>query len=297
MKAMNENFVLAAYPVLRRGKVRDVFDLGDHLLLVASDRISAFDVVLPSPLPGKGALLTRISRFWFETIAGTVPTQLSELSLDDLNLSGAERDYLQDRAMIVRKAERIDIECVARAFLAGSAWKEYQASGTVAEVQLPSGLQRGDRLPTVLFTPAIKNDSGHDENISVETLRNMVGTELANQLEQRSLELFDVGSRIAAEAGFLLADSKFEYGWIDGELAVIDEIFTPDSSRYWDAAAWQPGTEPPSFDKQIIRDWLEASGWNKQPPGPELPGEIVNRALDRYAAVADRLQATTHKER
>ena len=280
---------LANYSLYCRGKVRDVFDLGENLLLVTSDRISAFDVVLPSLLPGKGVVLTQISRFWFDQIVQFVPTQLTDVTLDDLELDTHELELLRGRSVVVRKAGRIDIECVVREFLAGSAWLEYQRTGSVAGSALPGGMKRGDRLPATLFTPAIKNDSGHDENIAVDKLRNLVGEDLASQLELTSRRIFAKGSDLAARAGFLLADTKFEFGWIDGELAVIDEVLTPDSSRYWDAGDVEPGKEPPAYDKQPIRDWLEASGWNKEPPGPELPDDIIEQTLDRYRSVASRL--------
>jgi phosphoribosylaminoimidazole-succinocarboxamide synthase len=283
---------LAHYPLLWRGKVRDVFDLGEHLLLVASDRISAFDVVLPTLLPQKGIILTGISRFWFDRVAPIMPTQSADIDLESLDLEEGEWERLAGRSVVVKKADRIDIECVARAWLAGSAWLEYQKHGTVAGNPLPSGMRRGDRLPEVIFTPAIKNDRGHDENISVEQLRDMVGAELAYRLDQASRTIFDLGTRVAAAAGFVLADTKFEFGWIDGDLAVIDEVLTPDSSRYWNANQVQPGSEPPAYDKQPVRDWLESTGWNKEAPGPELPPNIVQQTLDRYRAVAQRLQLT-----
>jgi phosphoribosylaminoimidazole-succinocarboxamide synthase len=295
MTELATSLELANYPLLRRGKVRDVFDLGDHLLLVASDRISAFDVVLPSLLTRKGIVLTEISQLWFDSLAGVVPTQVSDIELASLDLDAGELAQLRGRSMIVRKADRVDVECVVRAYLAGSAWKEYQQQGTVAGVRVPAGLKRGDPLPGVMFTPAIKNDSGHDENISRGALAGLVGGELARTLEQRSLELFAHGSAIAARAGFILADTKFEFGWIDGTLSVIDEVLTPDSSRYWDANAIEPGQEPAAFDKQPIRDWLESTGWNKQAPGPELPAEIAEETLARYQAVADRLRTVLGK--
>jgi phosphoribosylaminoimidazole-succinocarboxamide synthase len=283
---------LVKYPLYRRGKVRDVFDLGDHLLLVASDRISAFDVVLPTLLPQKGVILTEISRFWFDRIEPIVPTQMTVLSLEDLDLTPGELTQLTGRSIVVKKAERIDIECVVRAYLAGSAWLEYKKLGTVAGNQLPSGMQRGDRLPEVLFTPAIKNDSGHDENISIGRLREIVSPDLADRIERISRDIFDRGTQVAAKAGFILADTKFEFGWIDGELSVIDEVLTPDSSRYWNTSDLVPGQEPEAYDKQPVRDWLENSGWNKEVPGPELPTNIVSRTLDRYRSVAQRLKST-----
>lgn len=284
------------FPLFRRGKVRDVFDLGDRLLIVATDRISAFDVVLPVPIPGKGQLLTQISEFWFARTAHVVPNHRTGDAIDRLPLSVGQRALLEGRSSIVRRAERIDIECVVRANLAGSGWKEYAARGTLAGESLPNGLRRGDALPAPRFTPAIKNDLGHDQNISHTELVQRVGADLAGQLERLSLDLFTYARPIAAEAGFLLADTKFEFGFIDGELTVIDEILTPDSSRYWDAGAHEPDVEPPSFDKQPVRDWLEASGWNKEAPGPELPAHIIASTRERYGEVARRLRATSSEE-
>ncbi len=279
------------FPAYRRGKVRDVFDLGDRLLIVATDRLSAFDVVLPTAIPGKGALLTAISDFWFDRTERILPNHRTGESLDDLGISPDQRPLLQGRSTIVNKAERIDIECVVRGHLAGSGWKEYQSFRTLAGEALPSGLQRGDPLPELRFTPAVKNDDGHDENISRARLAEQIGRDLANRLERTSVDLFTSARLIAANAGFVLADTKFEFGFIGGELTLIDEALTPDSSRYWDIATWSPGTEPPSFDKQVVRDWLEASGWNKEPPGPELPAAIVDATRGKYAAVLQRLTA------
>jgi len=284
------------FPAYRRGKVRDVFDLGDRLLIVATDRLSAFDVVLPTAIPGKGALLTAISDFWFDHTERILPNHRTGESLDDLGISMEQRPLLQGRATIVSKAERIDIECVVRGHLAGSGWKEYQSFGTLAGEALPFGLRRGDQLPDLRFTPAVKYDDGHDENISRARLADQIGRDLANRLEQTSVDLFTSARSIAADAGFVLADTKFEFGFIGGELTLIDEALTPDSSRYWDIATWSPGTEPPSFDKQVVRDWLEASGWNKEPPGPELPPEIVDATREKYAAVLRRLTQSEHKE-
>jgi len=284
---------LSAYPLFRRGKVRDVYDLGDELLLVATDRLSAFDVVLPTTIDGKGQILTQLSLWWFDQLGGLVTNHLADQSLADLTLSDEERAYLDGRTMRAKKAERIDVECVVRGYLAGSGWKEYQASGTLASEPLPEGLLLGSPLPSPIFTPAIKNDSGHDENISRAQLKDVIGAELATTLEELSLAIFRVASERAAQAGFILADTKFEFGYIDGALALIDEVLTPDSSRYWDASALVPGNEPPSFDKQIVRDWLETTDWNKQAPGPEIPAEIVAKAVDRYRAVLDRLTTQT----
>ena len=282
---------MAHLPLIRRGKVRDIYDLGDRLLLVASDRLSAFDVILPTPLPGKGKLLTRIAALWFGASRAVMPNHLITTSLDGLPLSPAERDAIAGRAMVVRKAARIDIECVVRGYLAGSGWKEYAQSGTLAGEALPEGLRKGDRLPEPRFTPAIKNDEGHDENISWSRLVDEVGGDLARELRDASMAVYAFGRDRAAQAGFILADTKFEFGRVDGRLTLIDEVLTPDSSRYWDAGSYVPGEEPPAFDKQIVRDWLEATGWNKQPPGPDIPPAIVNETLARYQAVADRLAA------
>lgn len=280
---------LTHYPLLRSGKVRDIYDAGDHLLLVATDRLSAFDVILPTPVPGRGKVLTAISAFWFDRTVRICPNHLVSTDIGQLDLTPDEVADLDGRTMIARKAERIDIECVVRGYLAGSGYKEYQASGTLAGEPLPSGLRLGDRLPEPRFTPAIKNDEGHDENISRACLREIEGDDLATQLEETSLAIYAFASSLAAKAGFVLADTKFEFGWIDGALTLIDELLTPDSSRYWDSVALVPGREPPSFDKQIVRDWLERRPWDKQPPAPEIPAEIVNEARERYQAVYNRL--------
>lgn len=281
---------LLPFPLFRRGKVRDVYDLGERLLLVATDRLSAFDVVLPTQIPGKGAILTAISNFWFDQTEAIIPNHRTGQSLSAIGLSAEDAVLLEERSTIGWKATRIDIECVVRGHIAGSGWKEYAASGTLAGEGVPSGLRRGDALPEPRFTPAAKNDSGHDENISVAALRDLVGTDLAIQLEQVSKELYSFARDRAARAGFALADTKFEFGFVDGALTLIDEALTPDSSRYWDIATWEPGTEPPSFDKQVVRDWLEASGWDKEPPGPELPEAIVRSTQHNYATVLARLK-------
>lgn len=278
------------FPLIRRGKVRDVYGVGDdRLLLVATDRLSAFDVVLPSPIPDKGVLLSAISNIWFDRTAHFVPNHRTGESLESLGVRMEIAERLADRSTVVRRAERIDIECVVRRYLAGSGWKEYQRSGTLAGESLPTGLRRGDALPEMRFTPAVKNDAGHDENISREQLANLVGQELASRLEDVSVSIFQFAQTHARRAGFVIADTKMEFGWIDGRLTLIDELLTPDSSRYWDIASWAPGTEPPSYDKQLVRDWLEASGWNKEPPGPVLPPEVISLTKQRYADVLTRL--------
>lgn len=287
---------LLQYPKLRSGKVREIFDLGDRLLFVATDRVSAFDVILPNLIPGKGQLLTAISRFWFERTRDIVPNHLVTCELNDLALTEDEREQLEGRSMVVRKAERIDIECVIRARLAGSGWVEYQQHGTLAGEPFPAGLREGDALPEPRFTPATKNDAGHDENISISELASTVGERRARELESASKALFTHASRLAKRAGFILADTKFEFGLIEGHLILIDEALTPDSSRYWNLADIEPGRPPQGFDKQVIRNWLLDSGWDREPPAPELPDDIVGLARERYAEVLRRLREADSAE-
>lgn len=282
---------LSNYPLIRQGKVRDIYDAGEHLLLVATDRLSAFDVILPTEVSGKGRLLTQLSVFWFEQTKHLLPNHLVSTDVSTLNLTDEEAAWLQDRTMIVHKADRIDIECVVRGYLAGSGYKEYVAEGTLAGESLPDGLRRADALPSPRFTPAIKNDDGHDENISRKRLADIVGDDLANELEQKSMAIYEFALRLASNAGIVLADTKFEFGYINGQLSLIDEVLTPDSSRYWEASSIVPGTEPDSFDKQIVRNWLETLDWDKTAPGPDIPQEIVEQTMTRYTEVYDRLIA------
>lgn len=281
---------LPGIPLVRRGKVRDTFDLGDSLLMVATDRLSAFDVVLPTPIPLKGIILTQLSRFWFEQTRHIAPNHLITASVrefpkDLIALNGK----LAGRSMIVKRAERIDFECVVRGYLAGSAWAEYQQSGTMAGLPLPAGMVQATQLPEPVFTPAMKNDEGHDENISIQRLRDEIGSELATKLEETSLQLYLFAAGHAQRSGIIVADTKFEFGFVDGELTLIDEALTPDSSRFWDARTYQPGRDQPSFDKQFVRDWLIQSGWNKEPPAPELPGQVVIGTSARYHEAFKRL--------
>jgi phosphoribosylaminoimidazole-succinocarboxamide synthase len=285
---------LPGLTLFRRGKVRDTYVVGDDLLMVASDRISAFDVILPTPIPNKGVILTQLSRFWFGLTEAIVPNHLITASVDELPDDRAvHAEELQGRAMLVRRAERIDVECVVRGYLAGSAWREYQRFSTMAGEPLPAGLRQAVRFPEPIFTPAMKNDEGHDENISIAHLRELVGWDIAASLETTSLALYSFAAAYALERGIILADTKFEFGWIDGELRLIDEILTPDSSRFWDAALYEPGRDPASFDKQFVRDWLSQSGWNKEPPAPELPSEVVTGTLARYHEAFERLTGST----
>ena len=280
---------LQGLDLIHRGKVRDTYAVGpDRLLLVATDRISAFDVVFDQPIPGKGEILTRLSAYWFRTLAHLGPHHFISIEPDDMP-EAARRPELEGRSMLVRRARRIDAECVVRGYLAGSGWAEYRESGTVAGHRLPPGLREADRLPEPIFTPATKADTGHDENITRQQLAELVGGELAGELERRSMELYRAGRERAEQAGLILADTKFEFGFIDGELALIDEVLTPDSSRFWDAAAYEPGSSPASFDKQFVRDFVSASGWNREPPAPRLPEHVIEGTRSRYAAAFERL--------
>lgn len=282
---------LPGLSIFRRGKVRDTYTLSDELLLfVTTDRISAFDVVMPNGIPDKGKVLTGLSIFWFERMRDLVPNHLVSTDVMDVPpaLSG-QRDMLDGRIMIGRKAERVDIECVARGYLAGSGWAEYKKTGSVAGYDLPAGLRESDRLPRPIFTPAMKNDSGHDENITPTRMAELVGADLMRALEKRTLMLYAEASEYAAARGIILADTKFEFGFIDGTLVLIDELLTPDSSRFWDVATYEPGRPQASMDKQPLRDWLEDSGWDKQPPGPVLPPEVVQATRARYIRAYERL--------
>jgi phosphoribosylaminoimidazole-succinocarboxamide synthase len=276
--------------VFRRGKVRTVFHAGpEHFVIVASDRLSAYDSVLPTPIPGKGAILSLISAFWMKTLAAAAPHHL--VSDDPATFPSPFREHadrLAGRAQLVRRAERIDIECVVRGYLTGSGWKEYQHSGAVCGVRLPLGLRDGSRLEPAIFTPATKNDVGHDENISFERMASLITRPVAEQLRDRSLALYHEARAHAWARGLVLADTKFEFGWIDGKLALIDEALSPDSSRYWDRAEYEGGRLL-SFDKQNVRDWLDASGWNHEPPAPALPGTVVEKTQERYLEAIRRL--------
>ena len=274
----------------RRGKVRTVFHAGPaHFVIVASDRLSAYDCVLPTPIPGKGAILSLISAFWMKSLASAAPHHL--VSDDPATFPPPFRDQaarLAGRAQLVRRAERIDIECVVRGHLTGSGWKEYRASGTVCGIALPGGLHDGSRLEPAIFTPATKNDSGHDENITFEQMGDLVGRETATALRERSLAIYDEARSHAWRRGLVLADTKFEFGRIDGGLALIDEALSPDSSRYWDREEYESGRLL-SFDKQFVRDWLDASGWDHEPPAPALPADVVAKTQERYLEAIRRL--------
>jgi phosphoribosylaminoimidazole-succinocarboxamide synthase len=268
---------------VRRGKVRDIYDLGDTLLLVSTDRISAFDWVLPTGIPDKGRVLTQLSRFWFEYFKD-VPNHMISCEVKDFDLpKGVDVSPLIGRAMLVRKTAVVPIECVVRGYVSGSAWKEYQESGSVCGIRLPAGLKESDQLPNAIFTPATKAEQGlHDENITYDDLVSRVGADLAKQLSAKSIEIYTRGAKYALERGIIIADTKFEFGMIDNELILIDEVLTPDSSRFWPADQYKPGQSPPSFDKQFVRDWLTASGWDKNSQPPALPGDVVAKTRAKY---------------
>jgi phosphoribosylaminoimidazole-succinocarboxamide synthase len=271
---------LTGLPV-RRGKVRDVYDLGDRLLLVSTDRISAFDWVLPTGIPDKGRVLNQIAAFWFELLGE--PNHLIATDVEQMDLpAGVDRRLLAGRTSLVRKTEVVPIECVVRGYLAGSGWKEYRQSCTVCGIELPAGLVESSRLPEPIFTPATKAETGHDENVSFERTVELIGPEVAEELRRRSLDIFRRGSEYARQRGILIADTKFEWGRLDGRLILIDEVLTPDSSRFWPAAGYEAGRGQPSFDKQFVRDWLEATSWDKNSPPPSLPDEVVARTRQKY---------------
>lgn len=277
-------------PHLYSGKVRDIYAVGDdRLLMVTSDRLSAFDVVLAEPILHKGRVLTAISAFWFEALGDVAGSHLVSVDVADLPAEVAAADPdLAGRMMLCRKAEMLSIECIVRGYLSGSAWKEYRRSGTVHGQALPAGLQESDELPEPMFTPSTKSDA-HDENISFERAVDLVGTELATKARDISLELYARGAAMARERGIIIADTKYELGLVDGELVLCDEVMTPDSSRFWPVDEWKPGATPPSFDKQPVRDYLESLDWDKNPPPPPLPAEVVSATSARYIEAYERI--------
>ena len=274
-----------------RGKVRDTHDFGDgQLLMVATDRISAFDVVLPTAIPDKGAVLCQLSAFWFHRTKDIVPNHMVALAtdLEDTSLSPS----LARQSMVVRKAERIDVECVVRGYITGSAWSEYRKNGTVSDHPMPAGLKEGDKFPEPRFTPTTKAEVGHDENMSFQDVVDMVGAETAERLSDTSKAVYNFAHDLALEKGIIIADTKMEFGFIDGVLTLIDELLTPDSSRFWDTAGYAPGKSQPNFDKQFVRDWLISQQWDREPPAPELPDEIVAKTRVRYLEAHRRLKGS-----
>ena len=285
---MSQNVItetnLTNLDLANRGKVRDLYDLGEQLLIISTDRISAFDVVLPNGIPYKGQILTGLSEFWFDYTKSIVDNHIITTDVSQYpDVLQADAEVLQGRSMLVRKANRIDIECVVRGYIAGSAWSEYKADGTVCGEKLPAGLTESERLPELIFTPATKAEQGeHDENISIAEMEAEIGKELSEKIIQTSFALFEAASEHAEKSGIILCDTKFEFGQIDGQLILIDEVFTPDSSRFWPKDEYQPGSSPPSFDKQYVRDYLSDVGWNKEPPAPELPAEVISQTSEKY---------------
>ena len=274
---------LPGVPLIARGKVRDVYSAGDDLLIVATDRISAFDYILATGIPDKGKLLTQLSVFWFEFLGDLTPTHF--LSADCAEYPaplGEFRDQLEGRSMLVRRARMLEVECVARGYLAGSGWKEYCQRGTVCGIPLPPGLVESDKLPEPIFTPSTKAQSGHDENISFERVAELLGEATARRLRDLTLAIYGRAADFAAARGVIIADTKFEFGWVGDTLVLADEVLTPDSSRFWPAQTWRPGGPQPSYDKQYVRDYLESIRWNKQPPAPALPEEVAQRTSEKY---------------
>jgi phosphoribosylaminoimidazole-succinocarboxamide synthase len=281
MKAIVWETSLPGIQFLNRGKVRDLYEVGGHLLIVATDRLSAFDVVLPTPIPDKGRVLTQLSLFWFNLLGDVIPNHV--LSAADFPLElDAYREQLEGRTMLCQKTKPLPVECVVRGYLSGSGWKDYRATGKVCGISLPAGLRESERLPEPIFTPSTKAIAGHDENISFDEAASTIGGELAERVRAVSLEIYRRAVAYAEPRGIILADTKFEFGLVGDQLIWIDEALTPDSSRFWPADGYQPGRSQPSFDKQYVRDYLERIGWNKQPPGPDLPPDVVEATRARY---------------
>ncbi len=266
-----------------RGKVRDVYAAGEFLVIVATDRLSAFDYVLPTPIPDKGKVLTQLTLFWLDLLRDIVPNHFVSANVADYPAQfHPYRDQLEGRSMLVRRAKMIDVECVARGYVSGSGWKDYKRYGRICGISLPAGLRESDKLPEPIFTPATKAQSGHDENISFETAANAIGDELAGRLRTLTLQIYRRAAEYAETRGVIIADTKFEFGFIGDQLTLADEVLTPDSSRFWPRASYQPGGPQPSFDKQYVRDYLESIHWNKQPPAPALPADVIHRTSDKY---------------
>lgn len=283
---------ITSLPLIARGKVRDIYAVDEqHMLIVTTDRLSAFDVIMPTPIPQKGVILTQVANFWFDLLQDVIPNHLSTLTLDDLPLSAAEKAPLQGRSIIVKRLKPLPVEAIVRGYLIGSGWKDYQQTGAVCGIELPAGLHMADRLPTAIFTPSSKAEVGeHDINISFAEMQAKIGAELAEQVRSVSLELYRQAAEYALKRGIIIADTKFEFG-LDaaGKLVLIDEILTPDSSRFWPADQYKSGISPPSFDKQFVRDYLETLDWGKVAPGPELPAAIIDKTAAKYREVADLL--------
>lgn len=293
MSALHESN-LSSLKLLHRGKVRDLYAVDEqHLLIVQTDRLSAFDVILPNPVPGKGQVLTTLSNFWFDKLAQVIPNHLSGIAPEEVVKTDADRAQIKGRAFVVKRLKALPIEAIVRGYLVGSGWKEYKKSGSVCGIKLPAGLQEAQQLPQPLFTPSTKAAAGeHDENISFEQAVSLLGAARAAEVRTASLALYSQAADYAATKGIIIADTKFEFGVDDaGKMYLIDEALTPDSSRFWPAEEYRVGSNPPSFDKQFVRDWLEASGWNKQPPAPQVPLEVLQKTADKYHEALRRIMA------
>lgn len=278
--------MLSCLPLIHQGKVRDSFAIDEtHMLIVASDRLSAFDVVLPDPVPGKGALLTKVSNFWFDKTREIIENHLTGIPVRDIIADPQLATLLEDRSVIVRRLKPLPVEAIVRGYLIGSGWKDYQQAGSLCGIPLPRGLRQADKLPEVLFTPSTKAAAGnHDENVDFDTIAKLIGEDLACQVRDASIRIYEYAASYALERGIIIADTKFEFGLDgDGKLYLMDEVLTPDSSRLWPKDSWQPGTSPPSFDKQFVRDYLETLDWNKKAPGPKLPASIIEATVQNYA--------------
>ncbi len=283
---------LKGLDLLQRGKVRDIYAIDDeYLLIVTTDRLSAFDVVLPDPIPGKGAVLTATSNFWFDRMSSLIPNHLAEIPLEQVITDSAEYEQIKDQAIVVKRLKPLAVEAIVRGYLIGSGWKDYQQSGSVCGIQLADGLRMADRLPEPIYTPSTKAEAGeHDQNIDYAYTCELLGEDLAQQVKTISLKLYTDAASYALERGIIIADTKFEFGIDQNDrLYLIDEVLTPDSSRFWPADQYQPGSSPPSFDKQFVRDYLESIDWNKQPPGPKLPQEIIDKTAEKYREALTRL--------
>jgi len=285
--------------LIYRGKVRDTHDVGDDvLLMVATDRISAYDVVLPTAIPEKGAILSKLSEFWFKKIEHIVPNHLLTTDalckvLDSFKNEVADIGEIAKRAMLVKRAERIDVECIVRGYITGSAWSDYSKTGTVFGSEIKEKLIKGDKFPQPIFTPTTKEEVGHDESITIDEMKNMIGEDLTNTLEEISLSIYNFAHDFALSKGIIIAETKLEFGFINGELSIIDELLTPDSSRFWDLAEYAPGIEVPNFDKQFVRDWLDNEGWDHSPPAPTLPDDVVNSTVRRYKEAQEKLMGVS----
>lgn len=285
---------LNSLPLINQGKVRDIYDIdADRMLIVTTDRLSAFDVILPTPIPGKGAVLTRIANFWFDKLSAIIPNHLTGIAPETVVKDVAEHTQLGERAIVVKKLKPLPIEAVVRGYLVGSGWKEYKQSGTVCGIALPAGLQEASKLPQPIFTPSTKAELGtHDENITFEQTVALVGAELAAKVRDTAIALYQAAAEFALTRGIIIADTKFEFGLDeDGTLTLMDEALTPDSSRFWPADSYAEGSNPPSFDKQFVRDWLESTGWNKEPPAPAVPADVAQKTADKYREALTRLTA------